>query len=45
MDRKGELNMRDIKFRAWDNFNNRMIQNDRILKICFVRSNHNTVLL
>lgn len=32
--------MRDIKFRAWDSFNNRMIQNDRILKICFVRSNH-----
>lgn len=32
--------MREIKFRAWDNFNNRMIQNDRILKICFVRSNH-----
>ena len=32
--------MREIKFRAWDNFNNRMIQNDRILKICFVKSNH-----
>lgn len=32
--------MRDIKFRAWDSFNNRMIQNDRILKICFVRSDH-----
>ena len=25
--------MREIKFRVWDNFNNRMIQNDRILKI------------
>nr|DAS75211.1 MAG TPA: YopX protein [Caudoviricetes sp.] len=32
--------MREIKFRAWDNFNNRMILNDRILKICFVKSNH-----
>lgn len=32
--------MREIKFRAWDSFNNRMIQNDRILKICFLRSNH-----
>lgn len=32
--------MREIKFRAWDSFNNRMIQNYRILKICFVRSNH-----
>lgn len=32
--------MREIKFRAWDNFNNRMIQNDRILKICFIKSNH-----
>lgn len=32
--------MREIKFRAWDSFNNRMIQNDRILKICFVRNNH-----
>ena len=32
--------MREIKFRAWDSFNNIMIQNDRILKIYFVRSNH-----
>ena len=32
--------MREIKFRAWDKVNNRMILNNRILKICFVRSNH-----
>lgn len=27
--------MREFNFRAWDSFNNRMIQNYRILKICF----------
>ena len=30
--------MRDIKFRAWDKYNKKMIQSENILNISFVRT-------
>lgn len=37
--------MRDIKFRAWDKDNRKMILAENILKICFVRTGHTPNLI
>lgn len=37
--------MRDIKFRAWDKYNKKMIQSENILNICFVRTEHTPNLI
>ena len=37
--------MREIKFRAWDKINKKMIQSENILKICFLGKNHTPNLI
>lgn len=37
--------MREIKFRAWDKARKQMISSDKILKICFLGTNHTPNLI